>query len=116
MNTVTDLNVDSPVSFDMPRPIYASLRTDVPADFTGCIEGTEECYVVGEAVESRLRFEPQTGRFWFLDPGSGNTYFENGELRTGSPARVRPVLVPREGVYPEGDVTLDVDEDEDTSS
>lgn len=102
----SDLGVDRAVGANPQRRIYASLRSDVPAGFTGCLAETNECYVVGEYVEARIRFEPQTGRFWFLDPSSGNTYFEDGELRTGDPYRVRPELVPREGIYPRGNITL----------
>ncbi|NNU17474.1 hypothetical protein HK107_14165 [Parvularcula sp. ZS-1/3] len=77
------------------RPyVLASLRTDVPASFTGCIDDTAECYVLGEAVDVEVRYEPQSGRYWFMDPVSGNTYFVDGELRTGDPGlaeRKRPL-------------------------
>ena len=66
------------------RRVNASLRSQVAPDFTGCLVETSECFVAGQYVEARVRFEPQTGRFWFLDPKSGNTYFENGDLRTGN--------------------------------
>lgn len=66
------------------RRVNASLRSQVAPGFTGCLVETSECFVAGHYVEARVRFEPQTGRFWFLDPNSGNTYFENGDLRTGN--------------------------------
>lgn len=57
----------------------------IPARYTGCVEAREVCFVTGKRIEAAMRFEPQTGRHWFLDPGTGNTYFANGELRSGDP-------------------------------
>lgn len=87
-----------------PPYVLASLRGESPANFTGCLEDSDTCFVVGEEVDVEIRFEPQTGRYWFLDPGSGNTYFIDGELRTGD-----PYLVQRRdayGPYPEGDLVI----------
>lgn len=62
--------------------VAAAIPSDVPGDFTGCYADAEACFVGGNQVDAAVRYEPQSGRFWFLDPGSGNTYFANGELRT----------------------------------
>ncbi|MEM1380768.1 MAG: hypothetical protein AAGH41_09100 [Pseudomonadota bacterium] len=62
--------------------VAAAIPDDVPGDFTGCYEDALACFVSGNQVDVALRYEPQSGRFWFLDPGSGNTYFANGEMRT----------------------------------
>ena len=80
---------------------FIALRTEMSPDFIGCLMDTAECFVGGRYVNARIRFEPQTGRFWFLDPGSGNTYFINGELRTDDGFRAREQMIPREGIYPE---------------
>lgn len=85
-----------PASPARPRPGFpASPNFDTPATppaskgpgFTGCTEGEREerdCFVDGQWVDALARFEPQTGRHWFLDPTSGNTYYaDNGEFRTG---------------------------------
>ncbi|MEO1042976.1 MAG: hypothetical protein AAFX52_11865 [Pseudomonadota bacterium] len=79
-----------------PRPAFpAPPSTDIPAGppaskgpgFTGCTErepDEQDCFVDGQWVDALARFEPQTGRHWFLDPNSGNTYYaDNGEFRTG---------------------------------
>lgn len=62
--------------------VAAAIPNDVPGDFTGCYEEALACFVGGDQVDVAVRFEPQSGRFWFLDPSSGNTYFADGELRT----------------------------------
>ncbi|MEM9285079.1 MAG: hypothetical protein AAGA39_04270 [Pseudomonadota bacterium] len=77
-----------------PRPAMpAAPNFDRPAapasagaGFTGCTGELEEqdCFVDGQWVDALARFEPQSGRHWFLDPKSGNTYYaDNGEFRTG---------------------------------
>ncbi|MEM9837934.1 MAG: hypothetical protein AAF830_02140 [Pseudomonadota bacterium] len=62
--------------------VAAAIPNDVPGDFTGCYADAEACFVGGNKVDAAVRYEPQSGRFWFLDPGSGNTYFANGDMRT----------------------------------
>jgi hypothetical protein len=81
------------------------LEKELPRDFIGCLEENQLCYVFGSEIETELRFEPQSGRYWFLDPESGNTYFFNGDLRTGDPA----LMVP-----PEGRAELPQDEEDHT--
>lgn len=128
---VPNLTMDDhvgPGADEEPPYIVASLVDEVPATFTGCIDDTDECYVLGEAVDVEVRYEPQSGRYWFLDPGSGNTYFTDGELRTGDAflARRRTLAGEAEGELvisgaDDGDaplepvVTEDILDDEDDS-
>ncbi|MFC3303112.1 hypothetical protein [Parvularcula lutaonensis] len=94
-----------------PPYVLASLREDAAANFIGCLDDSDTCFVLGEEVDVEIRFEPQTGRYWFLDPGSGNTYFVDGELRTGDPylVRRRDALAP----YPQGDLVIEGTSEED---
>lgn len=108
----------------------ASLRPDLPTTFTGCLEEDEICFVVGEPVDAVMRYEPQSARYWFLDPTSGNTYYADGELRTGDLFRQRQALelaAQREAEPQEelridtfplipDDAVLDVDDDEEDDS
>lgn len=55
---------------------------DVPTDFTGCYEEALACFVSGSQVDVAVRYEPQSGRFWFLDPNSGDTFYADGSIRT----------------------------------
>lgn len=89
--------------------VLASLDDRVPANFTGCIEDTGRCYVIGGEVDVEIRFEPQTGRYWFLDPSSGNTYFADGELRTGDAFRALRAVEAGERalLLREGDLVLE---------
>jgi hypothetical protein len=76
---------------EQAEPVIAAPAVDyarrdlvgLPADITGCVEETRGCYVVGRPVQATLRFEPQTGRHWFLDPGTGRTFYADGEFRSG---------------------------------
>lgn len=70
------------------EPLPPAPPEGAPDDFTGCNEAAVTCFVGGETVAAAMRFEPQTGRFWFLDPGSGNTFYADGELRTGNAFRL----------------------------
>ncbi|MCQ8186418.1 hypothetical protein [Parvularcula maris] len=72
------------------------LEKQLPRDFIGCLDENRLCYVFGSEVDAELRFEPQSGRYWFLDPDSGNTYFFNGDLRTGDPLLMVPPPVQAE--------------------
>jgi len=62
--------------------VAAAIPTDVPGDFTGCYEDALACFVDGNQVDVAVRYEPQSGRFWFLDPTSGNTFYADGSIRT----------------------------------
>lgn len=69
-------------NFDIP----SALPAQAGPNFTGCAGELDDldCFVDGQWVDSLARYEPQTGRHWFLDPKSGNTYYaDNGEFRTG---------------------------------
>ena len=95
---IKDLGVSVTKRVSKGPAVYASLQSQVPPTFTGCLVEFGECYVLGRYVDARVRFEPQTGRFWFLDPGSGNTYFANGDLRTGNSFRPQSQPMLREGI------------------
>jgi hypothetical protein len=98
-----------------PTLVLVGLEQHLPDDFIGCLEESEACYVLGKEVEAELRYEPQSGRYWFMDPGSGNTYYFDGELRTGDPLLVVAVSE-EEAELPPGeepsDHTGDTDEEE----
>jgi hypothetical protein len=53
--------------------------------YTGCRQ-QGGCYVGGREVDTEPRYDDSTGRNYFYDPASGNTYYANGDLRSqGSP-------------------------------
>ncbi|MEO1656300.1 MAG: hypothetical protein AAFR65_01140 [Pseudomonadota bacterium] len=90
----TSARPSMPASPARPRPSFPSAPNfDIPVapthqgqGFTGCTGEPDDrdCFVDGQWVDSLARFEPQTGRHWFLDPNTGNTYYaDNGEFRTG---------------------------------
>ena len=58
------------------------LPEEIPANFTGCYEDALACFVSGDQVDVAVRYEPQSGRFWFLDPSSGDTFYADGSVRT----------------------------------
>ncbi|MEM9837993.1 MAG: hypothetical protein AAF830_02440 [Pseudomonadota bacterium] len=67
------------------RPTSRPVPAGQSPNYTGCAEG-HGCFTDGVWVDAVRRFEPQSGRWWFLDPATGNTYFaDNGQLRTGDP-------------------------------
>jgi hypothetical protein len=111
--TVPGLNASAHTEKNGPQFVLVGLEEKLPEDFIGCLEETEACYVMAREVDTELRFEPQSGRYWFMDPGSGNTYYFDGELRTGDPALV--VAPTDEAELPPGEEPADhtgTDEDD----
>jgi hypothetical protein len=49
--------------------------------YTGCRE-QGGCYIGGQQVASQRQFDAQAGRYYFRDPNTGATYWEDGRLRT----------------------------------
>jgi hypothetical protein len=49
--------------------------------YTGCRQ-QGGCFVGGREVEADRQYEASTGRYYFYDQASGNTYYANGDLRS----------------------------------
>lgn len=49
--------------------------------YTGCRQ-QGGCFVGGEQVEAEQRYDQRADRYYFVDPNTGNTYWENGDLRS----------------------------------
>lgn len=49
--------------------------------YTGCRE-QGGCFVGGDRVSDRRYYDQRADRYYFRDPATGNTYWENGEIRS----------------------------------
>lgn len=82
--TVPEAPSEGPFAiFEASDYVVAPLPADVPAAFTGCYAASLVCFVKGDPADAEIRYEVQSGRYWFLDQESGLTYYANGDVRTG---------------------------------
>lgn len=53
----------------------------VAGAYTGC-QAQGGCYVGGRQVQSQLQYDSYARRYYYVDPQTGRTYWQNGEPRT----------------------------------